>query len=105
MAQQIRYYKQDGTEYSFSKEAKIKITQTSNADMNIGLPDKLTAVEWLFNQIPLEWTIKGSAKKIFEQAKQMEKEQIMKAVYDSMGTNFDPNWGRAEMYYNETYNK
>jgi len=43
--------------------------------------------------------------KLFEQAKQMEKEQIMKAVYDSMGTNLDPNMGRAEMYYNETYNK
>jgi hypothetical protein len=33
----------------------------------------------------------------------MEKEQLMKAVYDSMGTNFDPNMGRAELYYNETY--
>jgi hypothetical protein len=38
-----------------------------------------------------------------EQAKEMEKEQIMKAVYDSMGTNIDPNMGRAELYYNETY--
>jgi hypothetical protein len=27
----------------------------------------------------------------------------MKAVYDSMGTNLDPNLGRAEQYYNETY--
>jgi hypothetical protein len=35
----------------------------------------------------------------------MEKEQIVKAVYDSMGTNFDPNMGRAELYYNETYGK
>ena len=33
----------------------------------------------------------------------MEKEQIIQAVYDSMGTNFDPNMGRAELYYNETY--
>lgn len=32
-----------------------------------------------------------------------EKEQIMKAVYDGMGTNFDPNMGRAEQYYNDTY--
>jgi len=36
-------------------------------------------------------------------AKEMEKQQIVKAVYDSMGTNFDPNIGRAEQYYNETY--
>jgi hypothetical protein len=34
---------------------------------------------------------------------EMEKEQIMKAVYDSMGTNLDPNMGRAEQYYNETF--
>jgi flagellar biosynthesis regulator FlbT len=37
-------------------------------------------------------------------AKELEKQQIMKAVYDSMGTNLDPNMGRAEQYYNETYN-
>ena len=40
-----------------------------------------------------------------EELLEMEKEQIMKAVYDAMGTNFDPNMGRAELYYNETYNK
>jgi hypothetical protein len=34
---------------------------------------------------------------------EMEKQQIIKAVYDSMGTNIDPNIGRAEQYYNETY--
>jgi hypothetical protein len=41
---------------------------------------------------------------LFKQAKELEKQQIMKAVYDSMGTNLDPNIGRAEQYYNETYN-
>ena len=59
-----------------------------------------TAVEWLVKELNLEgydYTI--------SQAKAMEKEQIMKAVYDGMGTNFDPNMGRAEQYYNETYNK
>jgi len=35
----------------------------------------------------------------------MEKEQITQAVYDSMGTNFDPNMGRAEQYYNHVYGK
>ena len=34
---------------------------------------------------------------------ELEKKQIMQAVYDSMGTNSDPNIGRAELYYNETY--
>jgi hypothetical protein len=62
---------------------------------------KQTAVEYL------EGIIYGdkefSLSEVFEQAKEMEKEQIMKAVYDSMGTNLDPNMGRAELYYNETY--
>jgi hypothetical protein len=42
---------------------------------------------------------------LFRLAKEIEKQQIMKAVFDSMGTNIDPNLGRAELYYNETYNK
>jgi hypothetical protein len=40
---------------------------------------------------------------ILEQAKEMHKKEIMQVVYDSMGTNFDPNMGRAELYYNETF--
>lgn len=62
---------------------------------------KQTAVDWLVDQVehyhgllPVD---------MIEKAKAIEKEQIIKAVYDSMGTNFDPNFGRAEEYYNETY--
>jgi hypothetical protein len=66
-----------------------------------------TAIEWLYDQLygtpRTLW--EDQITKIFEQAKEMEKRQIMKAVYDSMGTNFDPNMGRAEQYYNETYKK
>jgi hypothetical protein len=40
---------------------------------------------------------------LIKQANEMFEQQIMKAVYDSMGTNFDPNMGRAELYYNETF--
>ena len=59
-----------------------------------------SAVEWLVANLDIDlvdsdWYI--------EKAKEMEKQQIIKAVYDSMGTNFDPNMGRAELYYNETY--
>ena len=60
-----------------------------------------TAVQWLEEQI------NGNElfyiDDLFEQAKELEKQQIMKAVYESMGTNLDPNMGRAEQYYNETY--
>ena len=58
-----------------------------------------TAVEWLVKELKLErydYTV--------EQAKQMEKEQIVEAFYEGMKTNpFDPNRGRGTMYYNETY--
>jgi hypothetical protein len=63
----------------------------------------MTTVEWLEEQY-----IKHSGNllemgKAFEQAKELEKQQIVKAVFDSMGTNLDPNMGRAEQYYNEIY--
>jgi hypothetical protein len=61
-----------------------------------------SAVEWLVEQIR-EYGIVNET--CIEQAKEMEKQQIIKAVYDSMGTNFDPNMGRAEQYYNENYGK
>jgi hypothetical protein len=64
---------------------------------------KQTAVEWLMDRLP--HSIETQFSKQIEQAKELEKEQIMKAVYDSMGTNLDPNMGRAEEYYNETFNK
>jgi hypothetical protein len=39
----------------------------------------------------------------FHKFLELEKQQIIKAVYDSMGTNLDSNMGRAEQYYNEIY--
>ena len=68
---------------------------------------KQTAVHWLMEQVADEKnqrTLSGDQwRDIIDRAVQMEKEQLIKAVYDSMGTNFDPNMGRAEQYYNETY--
>jgi hypothetical protein len=57
---------------------------------------KQTAVEWLYNQI------ENNAKCIYEvinQAKEMEKEQIMKARQDIFHTGNLTN----EQYYNETF--
>lgn len=100
MAQQIRYYKQDGTEYSFSKEPKIKIMQTSNADMNIGIPKKITAVEFLVELLPqIDWD-DPYYRGILQEAKQIEKEQIMNAWASGVVSKNDMT---AEQYYNETY--
>ena len=74
-----------------------------------------TAVEWYTDEllgIKLEFAMgviteseyHAKRRKAFEQAKQMEKEQIVEAFYEGMKTNpFDPNRGRGTMYYNETY--
>lgn len=67
---------------------------------------KQTAVQWLVNEMRADdWCYLPASMKedIINQAKAMEKQQIMDAVYYAMGTNFDPNMGRAELYYNETY--
>jgi hypothetical protein len=67
----------------------------------------MTAVEWLdrWFRDNYEATYE-EGNKAFEQAKQMEKEQIVEAFYEGMKTNpFDPNRGRGTMYYNETYGK
>jgi hypothetical protein len=65
---------------------------------------KQTAVEWVLDWMSKnQYFIGNDLLKAVNQAKELEKQQIIKAVYDSMGTNFDPNIGRAEQYYNETF--
>jgi hypothetical protein len=68
-----------------------------------------TAVEWLFEQIPAEWSSSKSAFDAYQQAKQMEKEQIMKAVDRGFDEGCkhpeDITLKDAEQYYNQTYGK
>jgi hypothetical protein len=59
-----------------------------------------TAIEWLVERLAENGILHSSD---IAKAKEIEKQQIMKAVFDSMGTNLDPNMGRAEQYYNEIY--
>lgn len=77
------------------------------------MENKQTAVEWLFNKITQNEEIRWRGTRyieLFEQAKQMEKEQIMEAC----GVGFNdgqaymdgkPKFQSAEQYYNETYGK
>lgn len=71
----------------------------------------MTAVEWLFEQIPFEWSSSRAAFEAFEQAKAMEKEQIVKAYLEGDRNGFtryrsvDVEQRISEQYYNETYNK
>jgi len=60
---------------------------------------KQTAIEWLMDKLP--HSIETQFSKQIEQAKAMEKEQIIKAYeYTAAGTSH-----YGEQYYNETYNK
>jgi hypothetical protein len=67
--------------------------------------NKQTAVEWLFEQLYLSQGY-GNTIEMLEQAKEMEKEQIIDAfdcgIYDG-GENVSHYNMNAEQYYNETY--
>ena len=67
---------------------------------------KQTAVEWLVDQIKSDQNQKalsaGEWMEVIEQAKAMEKEQIIDAYNTSFRLRDKP-YSTAEKYYNETY--
>ena len=61
---------------------------------------KQTAVEWVFQELDNYYQMKSkfkSKKEILEQAKEMEKQQIIDARVKNS------NYVEAEQYYNETF--
>jgi hypothetical protein len=66
---------------------------------------KMTAVQWLIEQIDRN-PIAIYKDEIFNQAKQMEKKQIIEAYCECWGNdggNADKKKPEAEQYYNETF--
>jgi hypothetical protein len=69
------------------------------------LAEKYNYITWLRNRDEIsagtadEWRAK-----FFKEAKEMEKEQIINAVYDGQRTDFYVNYYDSEEYYNEKYN-
>jgi len=66
-----------------------------------------TAVDWLIEQVKSEEWQEATIKEwieAFEQAKAMEKEQIIKA-FESQKNCVEKYYEYAEQYYTETYNK
>jgi HEPN domain-containing protein len=57
-----------------------------------------TAVEWLLDQIQQKLYIRDN---VIEQAKEMEKQQII----DAYDVSWDANIKNGNDYYNQTYNK
>jgi hypothetical protein len=62
---------------------------------------KQTAVEWLIQQICGEHT--GAWKEVFQQALEMEKQQIIDAYEYSYAVASFKTGTTSEQYYNETY--
>jgi hypothetical protein len=64
-----------------------------------------TAVEWLIKEIKNDSLVMAKSSKewnqTFEQAKEMEKQQIIDAHQDGHSVTYTNYW--AELYYNETY--
>jgi hypothetical protein len=63
---------------------------------------KQTAVEWLLDTLGYNENMGGGVKEVIEKAKEMEKEQIIKA-YNTSFLLRDKPYSTAEKYYNETY--
>ena len=59
----------------------------------------MTAVEWLQNELFTEEYMRNNLFEIFEQALEMEKQQIIDAYIEG----YSSNAGDSEKYYNETY--
>ena len=64
-----------------------------------------TAVEWLVEQLSNEKLGNERHFEIIEEAKQMEKWQIINAVNNGDSTNFWIDFNSAEDYYNQTFDK
>jgi len=66
-----------------------------------------TAVQWLVNYMETNFNLTDESLEAFEQAKEMEKQQIIDAHID--GFYSEPfgksRKGEAEKYYSETFNK
>jgi hypothetical protein len=67
-----------------------------------------TAVEWLREHYLLEMKVNGEIhldllNKLFEQAKEIEKEQILNAFENGEVCTLFKNEGASEQYYNETF--
>jgi hypothetical protein len=66
-----------------------------------------TAVEWLESELDFlyQYMAERDRSKLFEQAKAMEKEQIIKAAQIVLWNNVSHSRKEAEQYYNETYDR
>jgi hypothetical protein len=85
-----------------------RLTQIESAIENLKKTTEMTAVEWLKEQFKVP-NSKSYISKTFEQALEMEKQQIIEAFNAGVNSEdfFCPHFviSESEEYYNETYKK
>ena len=64
---------------------------------------KQSSIDLLFEKLWNTPKDKWEWNAIRQEIAQVHKREIMEAAYDNMGNNFDPNMGRAELYYKAKY--
>jgi ribonuclease HI len=74
-----------------------------NKPLNNKQMKKQTAIEWLEERMPTVFKNLTINKHLFEQAKEMEKEQIIKAYWSAYKEGQYSGDKTADEYYNETY--
>ncbi len=67
--------------------------------------NKISAVEWLLENIHIIPKFKLSVQDTIDKAKEMEKEQIINTFKDAQVLHAMNDQMRAEQYYNETFKK
>jgi hypothetical protein len=73
---------------------------------NTGKPKQQTAVDYIFSQLPDEYGTTRSAFDVYQQAKEMEKEQIINAFLNGDNTDCTSEQNIeefADQYYEQTY--
>jgi hypothetical protein len=67
----------------------------------------MTSIEWLWEQIPFEFTSKRSAFEVFEQAKEIHKQEIIQCCHDNFTAccSNELSTKSAESYYNCVFKK
>jgi hypothetical protein len=66
---------------------------------------KQSAVEWLQEVLSLTFEQEMQFEGLFQQAKEMEKKQIIDAIDVTQRTDFYVKYEGSEQYYNETFKK
>jgi len=70
----------------------------------MNMDKKETSVDWLFDQLWETPKDKLAWFKILMEAKEMEREQIIRARQDGLDNGFSNGSWDSNLYYNETYN-